>query len=205
MEKKQIIIKNKSSKISWELFINMFKKAATKYADNYELTDEIKKIVSDVWSWLNGSDQRRAFYIAGRTGTGKTTLCNILFDTFKALNIFYTYDNRFYALSPIGRKEIEINTEYMKTGQFELLSRGSIFIDDFGMNKKVMYMGNEMFPMEDILMHRLDDLKYTYTFFSSNYPIDHNIIKEKYGERIADRLKYNCMYFVLNGKNFRNG
>lgn len=198
MEHKVILFKT-----DYKKFIETFKSCSSKYADNYEITPEIQKLINTVYNWLNGTGQRKAFYIAGPTGTGKTTFCNILYDVFSQLKIFYTYEETYFYLSPVRKKENDINNEYIRTGKFEYQERGSIYIDDFGMNKEITYMGNKIKPMEDILLTRFDDMPYSYTFFSSNYPINHPIITEKYGERIADRLKYNCFYLELKEKNFR--
>lgn len=191
-------------KITCEEFLTSFAKMAKKYSDNYIITDEIRNIVQDFYNnYLVSKEQKKGLYIAGGTGTGKTTLLNILFDLVDFWEVKYLYSDYCYFLKPIRMKEIDINKMYIKDGSFRYLERGALYIDDFGQNKEINYMGNKINPLEEILLRRFDDLPQTYTFFTSNYPINHNFIKEKYGDRIFDRLQYFCYYCELKSTNFR--
>ena len=192
-------------KISYEEFNTSFTKMARKYTDNYIITPEINKILQAFYNnYFVDREQNKGLYIAGGTGTGKTTLLNILFDLVDYWQVKYRYADKIYFLRPYRCKEIDINKKFMKDGSFTNMERAAIYIDDFGQNKEISYMGNKINPLEEILLRRFDDMKQTFTFFSSNYPISHQAIKEKYGERIFSRLQYFCYYCELKETNFRN-
>lgn len=189
--------------LTFDLFLHCFTKCAQKYTANYIITAEIDKILHSFFNYLKKGEQTKGIYIAGGTGTGKTTLMNIFFDVVSLLNIKYTFGDKYIYLRPDRYKEIDINKIFLKKGSFPGIERATIYIDDFGQNKSINYMGNIINPMEEILLTRFDDMRHSFTYFSSNYPIHHEAIREKYGERIFDRLQYFCYYCELKEKNFR--
>jgi DNA replication protein DnaC len=73
-------------------------------------------------------------------------------------------------------------------------------IDDLGEEaKEVMSYGNVITPLVDIIESRYDSRKMT--FFTTN--LDANGIKEKYGARVADRLKQMCNIVSFTNDSYR--
>lgn len=202
-------------------FEDLFLINANHLVTNYQLTEEIKMILINVYRQVSGqyfykidpvtgkyieaseADRQKGIYIAGPTGTGKTTFCKILFATLSNCGLKFRYSDKIYQFNTICTTELLINKEYMKTGDFYFMIRSSLFIDDIGQAKEVSYMGNRLDPLKEIVTERYDNLKYTFTSFTSNYPINHRALTDQYGERVADRIQAMCNYYIINSKNFR--
>lgn len=202
-------------------FEDLFMINADHHVPNYQLTEEIKMILINVYRQVSGQyfykidpstgkyieaseeDRQKGLYIAGPTGTGKTTFCKILFSTLSNCVLRYAYSDRVYLYNTICTTELQINKEYMKTGDYQDMKRSSLLIDDVGQSKEISYMGNRLDPIKEIVTERYDNLKYTFTSFTSNYPINHRALTDQYGERVADRIQAMCNYYIINSKNFR--
>lgn len=206
---------------SYKDFEDLFLINADHLVTNYELTRDIKEILINVYNQITGNsflkidpgtgryieaseaDRQKGLYIAGPTGRGKTTFCKILFATLSNCVLRYRYSDKIYLFNTICTTELLINKEYMKTGDFYFMNRSSLFIDDIGQSKEVSYMGNRLDPLKEIVTERYDNMKYTFTSFTSNYPINHRALTDQYGERVADRIQAMCNYYIINSKNFR--
>lgn len=206
---------------SYKDFEDLFLINADHLVANYELTRDIKEILINVYNQITGNiflkidpvtgkyieaseaDRQKGLYIAGPTGTGKTTFCKILFATLSNCVLKFMYSDKIYHFNTICTTELQLNKEYMRTGDFYYINRSSLFIDDIGQSKEVSYMGNKLDPIKEVITERYDNLKYTFTSFTSNYPINHKSLIDQYGERVADRIQAMCNYYIINAKNFR--
>ncbi len=188
-------------------FTKFLKTFESKAPKNYIYTSEINYIIDYLYNWIYDV-HFKGIWIAGGTGTGKTTLMKIFFEVIKELNIEFCFgeDNNevHYKLYPKMTSEKEINNYFAKCG--EIPQRRSLFIDDVGNDcKKVNYFGNDSLVISDIIYNRYDKLETKqYLFITSNYPLNHPIIKEMYGERTQSRLLAMCEYLELKKTNFRN-
>ena len=73
---------------------------------------------------------------------------------------------------------------------------------DLGAESEGNSFGNKRNVIEEIVFNRYEaKLPFKYTHFTSNLTAD--MIGQKYGERMRDRLREMCNVFVLNGKSFR--
>lgn len=206
---------------TYDQFIDLFMVNASMMVDHYQLTEEINFILVNFYNQITGGefykidpgtglrvvaeerDRQKGLYVAGKTGTGKTTFCKILFETISRRGLKYIYNDHVCHYNTFCTSEQKINREYMKTGTFDKISCNSLLIDDIGQSKEVNYMGNKLDPLRDIITERYDNQKGTWTSFTSNYPINHQQIKDQYGERVADRIQAMANYYIINSKNFR--
>ena len=65
-----------------------------------------------------------------------------------------------------------------------------------------LYMGNRMNVMRHLLEYRGDQSEQM-TLITSNLPMNHNKLVDRYDERVMSRLNGMCNYLMLNGKDRR--
>lgn len=100
----------------------------------------------------------------------------------------------------IVNPRITTATEIAKGHVSDLLSSGFLAVDDIGVEPiEVNDFGTKQTPIVDLIYSRYD--KQLCTVFSSNCGMKE--IKDKYGERIADRLSEMCVMIPFNGESFR--
>ena len=130
----------------------------------------------------------------GNVGAGKTTLMRLLNDYFFT-QVYHS--NKAYPV--IFRTAKEITKRAIAGGQYDEYCY-VLAIDDLGEEaKEVMSYGNVITPITDIIESRYDSRKMT--FFTTN--LDVNGIKEKYGARVADRLKQMCSIVPFTNPSYR--
>ena len=130
----------------------------------------------------------------GNVGAGKTTLMKLLNEYFfqRVYHNNKAYPVIFHTAKEIAKRAINGNeyNEYCYV----------LAIDDLGEEaKEVMSYGNVITPITDIIESRYDSRKMT--FFTTN--LDVNGIKEKYGARVADRLKQMCSIVPFTNPSYR--
>jgi DNA replication protein DnaC len=130
----------------------------------------------------------------GNVGAGKTTLMRVLVDYYFR-NVYHS--NKAYPV--IFRTAKEIAKTAINGGNYNEYCN-VLAIDDLGEEaKEVMSYGNVITPLVDIIESRYDSRKMT--FFTTN--LDANGIKEKYGARVADRLKQMCNIVSFTNDSYR--
>lgn len=143
-------------------------------------------------------------YIAGPTGTGKTWALEImsmytLLDEVrvnlagKALNLRW----------PSFRTD-QVVDEYQTDGKLERFKKNPIIcFQDLGAEvNECLYMGTRLNVMQQVIGYR-GDRRDIITLFTSNFPINHKILIDKYDARVTSRLREMCNYFELNGQDRR--
>jgi DNA replication protein DnaC len=65
-------------------------------------------------------------------------------------------------------------------------------------------MGNRLQPAQQVIEYR-GDAGGVITLFSSNLPMSHTMLVDRYGDRVASRLREMCNYIELNGRDRRKG
>lgn len=130
----------------------------------------------------------------GNVGAGKTTLMRLLNDYFFT-QVYHS--NKAYPV--IFHTAKEITKRAIAGGQYDEYCY-VLAIDDLGEEpKEIQSYGNVLTPIVDIIENRYDSRKLT--FFTTN--LDANGIKEKYGARVADRLKQMCSIVSFTNPSYR--
>ncbi len=143
-------------------------------------------------------------YIAGNTGTGKTWLLNILSTLSSVCGIEYFDGCEKAKLRWENYRCDEMCAYYALNGGYLKYTKSKIVcFHDLGSEPtESCYMGNKCNVLRRVLESRGDN--YTaITHFSSNYPINHEIIKQHYGDRAYSRLLGMCNYLTMRGADRR--
>jgi|TARA_R110002033_G_scaffold3097_3_gene18805 DNA replication protein DnaC len=160
-----------------ELFVEAFK-LVDKTISEYKHLDEYNHVIS----WLSDTKGKGLFLI-GNCGRGKSViLTGVLPLIFNA--------KKGKILKPIASRKLHQVTEY-KTP--------FIVIDDIGTEEIINDYGTKIDAVENAIFEAEDDLKLL--LLTSN--LDAAAIKQRYGERIYDRIKRLCKVVFMKGESLR--
>lgn len=148
---------------------------------------------------------KKGIYIAGNTGTGKSW----------CLEVMAAYAMAFGFVITLGETEKrmlywdnvradDICEEYAANGTFQKFKTRNIYgIQDLGSEPaESVYMGNRIEVLRQLLEYRGDRTDQV-TLFTSNLPMNHKILVDRYGDRVSSRLTAMCNYFEIRGKDRR--
>ena len=148
---------------------------------------------------------KKGIYIAGNTGTGKSW----------CLEVMAAYAMAFGFVITLGETEKrmlywenvradDICEEYAANGTFQKFKTRKIYgIQDLGSEPaESVYMGNRIEVLRQLLEYRGDRTDQV-TLFTSNLPMNHKILVDRYGDRVSSRLSAMCNYFEIRGKDRR--
>ena len=148
---------------------------------------------------------KKGIYIAGNTGTGKSW----------CLEVMAAYAMAFGFVITLGETEKrmlywenvradDICEEYAANGTFQKFKTRNIYgIQDLGSEPaESVYMGNRIEVLRQLLEYRGDRTDQV-TLFTSNLPMNHKVLIDRYGDRVSSRLSAMCNYFEIRGKDRR--
>lgn len=140
---------------------------------------------------LNRNGAKFGVFLSGRAGCGKTTLAQALSDVCQVL-----WKKDLSTRCPVYDARDFRNAEILE----EAKKRPLICIEDLGRETVVVNdFGTKISPIVDILESRYAERKFT--LITSNIPPKD--IAERYGERIADRLREMMEVVTLEDKSYR--
>ena len=129
--------------------------------------------------------EKFGLFFSGMCGNGKTTWLKAIRTLINSLNLRHPQTNSSYSVSLWNARELayRCKDEYQEWARIARLP--ILAIDDFGTDpKEIISFGNCLTPMIDLITKRYEEQ--LFTLFTTNLTFSQ--IKEKYEERIADRL-----------------
>ena len=162
-----------------------------------DMNEDYLKQVREVAQWLY-NQQTSGLLICGKVGNGKTA-------TMDAVIALYTLGDFFDNGIKIGFKRLDalaLTDIYNESrDEFQAAKRCPMLaIDDLGCeNVNVQKFGNETSPITELIAYRYQEQKLT--IITTNLTSD--MIRERYGERIADRLKEMMTMVIFRNKSYR--
>ena len=144
----------------------------------YKHLDEYNHIIS----WL-ADTKGKGLFLIGNCGRGKSVIVTGVLPL-----IFNAKKGKI--LKPIAARKLHKITEYPSP---------FIVIDDIGTEEIVNDYGTKIDAVENAIFEAEDDLKLL--LLTSN--LDASSIKERYGERIYDRIKRLCKVVFMRGESLR--
>ena len=145
-------------------------------------------------------------YIAGNVGTGKSWVLDIMSAYCSIDNVFFIVNGKRVKLQWKNIRTDAICSKYTEKGIIDYPKKISVIgFQDLGTDSEPiesMYMGNRISVLKQILEHRGDHTDQI-TLITSNLPMNHQRLIDRYGDRVSSRLNEMCNYFELNGKDRR--
>lgn len=203
-----------------DLALKFIEKVGKKRRSSFVIDKQNKFVFTNLIRWVHGDpefksldpitkemikgDLSKGFYLAGATGTGKSWALDIISIYTLVDNVQIKIDDIPKALVWKNYRTDAICDSYSRTGDLEKFKRTNIIgLQDLGTEQKEsLYMGNRIDVIRQILESR-GDFTDKITLITSNLPIGHPSITERYGERVASRLGEMCNYFELKGADRR--
>ena len=146
----------------------------------------------------------KGVYIAGGTGTGKSLCMELLQQLANAVAPEVMHAGKKKRLSWQIAHATDITNKYRTTGDIsEYLNALSLCIQDLGQEPtEVVHMGSRLNPLRTLIEYRADK-PHLLTLFTSNIPMKHETIQQRYGARAYSRLFEMANYYELKGNDRR--
>jgi hypothetical protein len=143
-------------------------------------------------------------YIAGNTGSGKSWALEIMAAYAMVYNFQIQMGETNRRLYWNNIRADALCDEYTTEGSLQRFKKMNLIgIQDFGAEPpESMYMGNRINVLRQILEHRGDRTDQL-TLITSNLPMNHQRLIDRYDHRVASRLREMCNYFEIAGKDRR--
>ena len=147
---------------------------------------------------------KRGIYIAGNTGTGKSWALEIIREYSRLMGFQITFDDKLHQLVWANVSADDVCARFANTGNIDSYKRTNIIgIQDLGAEPtESCFMGNKLEVLRTLIESRGDRTDFI-TLFTSNYPMSHNTLIQRYGDRVASRLVEMCNYMEIKGKDRR--
>lgn len=163
--------------------------------------EDIQNQLRDMARWLTTPSSSFGLLFCGGCGNGKSTLLNAFRRLLNGSNIPRPYNDGVYGIRIVDAKYI---AHLCKTNYDEYLRLASVDmlgIDDLGTEpQEVMDYGNVYTPIIDLLTKRYDEQ--LFTIITTN--LTPQLIRERYGDRIADRLNEMVEKIIFKNETYRN-
>lgn len=166
-----------------------------KFAEN----EALDKQFSLMAEWLTTNDHRFCLLLCGKCGNGKSTLVKAFQNLLNLLGLRDEYGNTI-GFSIVDAREIAWMCRDRHQEWRALSRRNMLAIDDLGTEPVVIQdYGNHLSPVIDLLYKRYDEQ--LFTIITTN--LTPKEIRERYGERIADRLNEMAFRIVFDNDTYR--
>ncbi len=191
-----------------------------KRSPKFVIDDENRFVYENLVRWVHGDVQMMCLdpvtkalkpgrldagiYIAGGTGSGKSWALDVMSAYTLIDNVQLDLGGERRCLRWNNVRAGTICDDYTREGSVERYKRAAILgIQDLGAEPaESLYMGNRMNVLRQVIEHRGDNPE-CLTLITSNLPMVHQRIMDRYDGRVVSRLQEMCNYFELKGKDRR--
>lgn len=210
----------KYSPYKMDIALDLVRQIGLARSPRFTIDDSNRFVYENIIRWIHGDetmmalhpetkqpirgDLNKGIFIGGNTGSGKSWCLEIMGAYTFADNPQVKMGDDMCMLRWQGIRTDVICDEYARTGNVESYKKRHILaIQDLGAEQpETMYMGNRLNVLQQIIESRGDRLD-AITLITSNLPITHVKMVERYGERVASRLQEMCNYFEIKGVDHR--
>ncbi len=167
----------------------------------YRESPEQITYIRQVAEWLTSHDRQFGLLICGRCGNGKTTLMRAVCRAINLLNLKDTYGEDWNIQTVSAKQLARMSKQRDLYDKYHALFKAKmIAVDDVGFEPcEVLDFGNVVNPVIDLMEQRYDEQ--LFTMLTTNLTPEQ--IKERYGERIADRFNEMMKKIVFTNSSFR--
>ena len=166
------------------------------FSDN----DDVRNAIRQMTRWLTSDNPKFGMLLCGGCGNGKSTFLKAFQTMLNYLQIPSPYNQGAYGIRIVDAKYASYlcrkdYAEFMRLAGYEMLG-----LDDLGTEpRELLDFGNVITPVIDLLTKRYDEQ--LFTIATTN--LSPAQIRERYGERIADRLNEMMEKIVFRNETYR--
>lgn len=167
----------------------------------YTESPEQELYITQAAEWLTSDDRQFGLLICGRCGNGKTTLMKAICTVVNILGLKDAYGED-WCVTQVSAKELARMSKQRESGERyrSLMKARMLALDDMGFEPgEVLDYGNVVNPVVDLMEHRYEEQ--LFTIATTNLTPEQ--VKEKYGERIADRFNEMMRKIIFTNGSFR--
>ena len=150
------------------------------------MSETLMTQTEEIAEWLTGDHSKFGLMLCGGCGNGKTTFVKAFQQILNRMGM--KVDNEYserYAIRIANARDLARVCKEDYDEWRDISYKRMLAIDDFGTEPlEVMDYGNILYPMTELLMTRYE--RHLFTIITTN--LTPTEVRQKYGERIADRL-----------------
>lgn len=191
-------ITNYDTKTVAEMLAMFYKQEVSKRRVPFQYDDATKANIEKVAKWLTG-DYKVGLILYGGVGNGKSTMARSIGNLIGVLYNSHISSERkgVFRVSALDlAKNVANDPAYFN----KIKNQEMLFVDDIGTEPAcVKSWGNEYSPLTELIYSRYD--RQLFTVATSN--LSETDLRDRYGDRIADRLEEMFERIHYNNKSYR--
>lgn len=166
----------------------------------FVVTDELKNQLAQMADFLTSGCSKFGILLCGTCGNGKSTLVKAFQSLLNTLNLRNELRKENWGIRIITAREIANLCKTDFKAWHNLTREPMLGVDDLGTEPlEVLDYGNVLNPVVDLLMKRYDEQ--LFTLITTN--LRPQEIREKYGERMADRFNEMMEKIIYKNESYR--
>ncbi len=209
-----------------EIAIQCVEEIGKAKSQHFVIDDNNRFVFENLIRWIQGDPEmqcldpntkqvvqgclEKGIYIAGSTGTGKSWALDVMsvYSMIDEIRVGIPANEHNFeqtvAIAWQSMRADAICSIYANKGDIsDFKTRTVLCIQDIGAEPiESVYMGNRSDVIRQILEYR-GDYQDKITLITSNLPMGHEMLEQRYGDRVASRLFEMCNYFEIKGKDRR--
>lgn len=166
-------------------------------------TEAYREQVLTIAEWLRGETSKFGLLLCGLCGNGKTTFVKAIQQVINvaAIPVNPEFATEKYGMQIHDARKLAMLCRIDNKRFQQICNLRMLAIDDLGTEPfEVVDFGNSMNPMSDLILERYD--KRLFTIVTTNLTPEQ--LREKYGDRVADRIKEMMEKVVFKNASFRS-
>lgn len=189
-------------------------------SNGYKYDQRTTRALTGIAKWLVSRNSKKSLRIQGSIGTGKTTIAKAVKIALLHLEVKMTerLDDEAWRMTVQNKKDLQgaiyrlprinyitahdVNDMAKEQDTFQRLkqSSGIVIIDDLGTeSSEIKDYGTVRTPTTELITYRYD--RGLSVIITTN--LDNEGIRDKYGERILDRIKEDYNVITITGESYR--
>lgn len=157
---------------------------------NWVCDEQSERVLNDVAEWLTDGNGKFGLMLCGNVGNGKTTMLNAIARAIRFMGDGLRIEDA-TAIAQVIKDLVEFRT---------IRAVKHLGIDDMGVEPlEVLDYGNVVYPMVELINYRYS--RQLLTIITTN--LTPKQIREKYGDRIADRFNEMMHRVIFTNETYR--